>query len=82
MQCSPPKDTDAYIHRSGRTGRAGRSGISVLFYSPRQESDLIQVERRAVSYFILCISFYFFVIKLKFVYKDKHNSLICIKPIN
>ncbi|XP_014770272.1 nucleolar RNA helicase 2 isoform X1 [Octopus bimaculoides] len=47
VQCSPPKDTDAYIHRSGRTGRAGRSGISVLFYSPRQESDLMQVERRA-----------------------------------
>lgn len=47
VQCSPPKDVDSYIHRSGRTGRAGRAGTSVLFYSPRQEQDLMWVERKA-----------------------------------
>lgn len=24
LQCEPPRDVEAYIHRSGRTGRAGR----------------------------------------------------------
>jgi ATP-dependent RNA helicase DDX21 len=47
VQCEPPKDVEAYIHRSGRTGRAGRTGICICFYQPREENMLKQVERRA-----------------------------------
>ncbi|PWS21467.1 RNA helicase, partial [Enterococcus faecium] len=32
VQCSPPKDVESYIHRSGRTGRAGRTGVCICFY--------------------------------------------------
>ncbi|XP_046359627.1 nucleolar RNA helicase 2-like [Haliotis rufescens] len=47
IQCSPPKDTDSYIHRSGRTGRAGRSGACVCFYKPQEENSLMWVEKQA-----------------------------------
>ena len=47
VQCEPPKDVEAYIHRSGRTGRAGRNGTCVVFYKPTQESLLKVVERKA-----------------------------------
>ncbi|XP_071128984.1 nucleolar RNA helicase 2-like [Mytilus edulis] len=47
IQCSPPKDVESYIHRSGRTGRAGRSGICLCFYKPQEEYDIQTVERRA-----------------------------------
>ncbi|XP_032229762.2 nucleolar RNA helicase 2 [Nematostella vectensis] len=47
VQCEPPKDVDAYIHRSGRTGRAGREGICIVFYKPQQEGLLQPVERKA-----------------------------------
>ncbi|XP_065892594.1 nucleolar RNA helicase 2-like isoform X2 [Dysidea avara] len=47
VQCEPPKDLDAYIHRSGRTGRAGRNGICVMFYKPNQEYLIRSVENRA-----------------------------------
>ncbi|XP_064398573.1 nucleolar RNA helicase 2-like isoform X2 [Halichondria panicea] len=47
VQCEPPKDVDAYIHRSGRTGRAGRTGVCLLFYKPQQEHLVKQVERIA-----------------------------------
>ena len=47
IQCQPPKDLEAYIHRAGRTGRAGRCGTSVVFYKPNQESLLKLVERKA-----------------------------------
>ncbi|XP_031556545.1 nucleolar RNA helicase 2-like [Actinia tenebrosa] len=47
VQCEPPKDVDAYIHRSGRTGRAHREGICIVFYKPQQESLLQHVERKA-----------------------------------
>ena len=33
IQLEPPKDTESYIHRSGRTARAGKSGICVTFYN-------------------------------------------------
>jgi len=35
IQLSPPKDTDTYVHRSGRTGRAGKLGKCVTFYTGR-----------------------------------------------
>ncbi|KAJ8552750.1 hypothetical protein K7X08_020143 [Anisodus acutangulus] len=28
IQCEPPRDVEAYIHRSGRTGRAGNTGVA------------------------------------------------------
>eukprot|EP00118_Oscarella_pearsei_P001521 m.7671 g.7671 ORF g.7671 m.7671 type:complete len:620 (+) comp19359_c0_seq1:87-1946(+) len=52
IQCQPPKDVDAYIHRAGRTGRAGRDGTCVIFYLPHQEQLLKFVERRAGVTFI------------------------------
>ena len=44
IQLSPPKEIDAYIHRSGRTGRAGKSGVCITFYSGRQESLVQRIE--------------------------------------
>ena len=35
IQLSPPKDTDTYVHRSGRTGRAGKSGTCITLYTYR-----------------------------------------------
>jgi len=32
-----PYDSEAYIHRIGRTGRAGRSGEAILFVVPREQ---------------------------------------------
>lgn len=40
-----PFDTEAYIHRIGRTGRAGRSGKAILFLTPRERSMLKSIER-------------------------------------
>ncbi|KFM02534.1 Nucleolar RNA helicase 2, partial [Aptenodytes forsteri] len=47
IQCSPPKDVDSYIHRSGRTGRAGRTGICICLFQRREEDLLKQVEHKA-----------------------------------
>ncbi|XP_033839686.1 nucleolar RNA helicase 2 [Periophthalmus magnuspinnatus] len=51
VQCSPPKDVESYIHRSGRTGRAGRTGVCICFYQRREEDQLRYVENKA------CITF-------------------------
>lgn len=40
-----PHDTEAYVHRIGRTGRAGRSGNALLFVSPRERHLLKAIER-------------------------------------
>lgn len=40
-----PHDTEAYIHRIGRTGRAGRTGEAVLFVENRQRRLLQNIER-------------------------------------
>ena len=40
-----PEDTEAYIHRIGRTGRAGRSGEAILFVENRQRRLLENIER-------------------------------------
>ncbi|MBZ0113126.1 MAG: DEAD/DEAH box helicase [Thermoanaerobaculia bacterium] len=40
-----PYDTEAYIHRVGRTGRAGRTGEAILFVSPRERRMLLSIER-------------------------------------
>ncbi|WP_370980185.1 DEAD/DEAH box helicase [Agaribacterium sp. ZY112] len=40
-----PYDTEAYVHRIGRTGRAGRSGDAILFVMRRETRMLRQIER-------------------------------------
>jgi len=40
-----PYDTEAYIHRIGRTGRAGRTGDAILFVAPRERRMLAAIER-------------------------------------
>ncbi|MBF0586748.1 DEAD/DEAH box helicase [Prosthecochloris sp. N3] len=40
-----PTDTEAYVHRIGRTGRAGRTGDAILFVTPREKSMLRTIER-------------------------------------
>jgi ATP-dependent RNA helicase DeaD len=39
-----PYDTEAYIHRIGRTGRAGRQGDAILFVAPRERRMLKAIE--------------------------------------
>ncbi len=40
-----PTDTEAYVHRIGRTGRAGRSGEAITFVTPRERHQLRAIER-------------------------------------
>ncbi len=40
-----PHDTEAYVHRIGRTGRAGRKGAAILFVAPREMRMLRAIER-------------------------------------
>jgi ATP-dependent RNA helicase DeaD len=40
-----PYDTEAYIHRIGRTGRAGRKGTAILFVAPRERRMLRAIEQ-------------------------------------
>lgn len=44
IQLEPPKDTESYIHRSGRTARAGKSGICITFFNRRNEEFLHRIE--------------------------------------
>ena len=40
-----PYDTEAYVHRIGRTGRAGREGDAILFVAPREKRLLHAIEK-------------------------------------
>ena len=40
-----PYDTEAYVHRIGRTGRAGREGKAILFVAPRERRMLAAIEQ-------------------------------------
>ena len=40
-----PYDTEAYVHRIGRTGRAGRKGTAILFVAPRERRMLYSIEK-------------------------------------
>ncbi len=40
-----PYDTEAYVHRIGRTGRAGREGDAILFVAPRERRMLGAIEK-------------------------------------
>ncbi|KAH9611709.1 hypothetical protein KSS87_013007 [Heliosperma pusillum] len=46
IQCEPPRDVEAYIHRSGRTGRAGNTGVAVLLFDPKK-SGVNKIERES-----------------------------------
>ena len=40
-----PYDTEAYVHRIGRTGRAGRTGDAILFVTQRERRLLGSIEK-------------------------------------
>lgn len=40
-----PRETEAYVHRVGRTGRAGRDGVALTFFGPRERFRLGQIEK-------------------------------------
>ena len=40
-----PNETEAYVHRIGRTGRAGRTGEAILFVTPREQHWLRRIEQ-------------------------------------
>jgi len=40
-----PYDTEAYVHRIGRTGRAGRKGKAILFVTPKENRMLRSIEK-------------------------------------
>jgi ATP-dependent RNA helicase DeaD len=40
-----PNETEAYIHRIGRTGRAGETGEAILFVTPREQHWLRRIEQ-------------------------------------
>lgn len=41
-----PFDTDAYVHRIGRTGRAGRKGMAVTLVTPREYYGLRRIQSK------------------------------------
>ncbi|KAM0945440.1 putative RNA helicase [Dioscorea sansibarensis] len=47
IQCEPPRDVEAYIHRSGRTGRAGNTGVAILLYEPKFKHSITRIERES-----------------------------------
>ena len=40
-----PYDTEAYVHRIGRTGRAGEEGDAIMFVAPRERRLLHAIEK-------------------------------------
>jgi ATP-dependent RNA helicase DeaD len=40
-----PTSPDTYVHRIGRTGRVGRWGRAITFVEPRQQRELVAIER-------------------------------------
>jgi ATP-dependent RNA helicase DDX21 len=47
IQIEPPKETETYIHRSGRTARAGASGKCITFYTMKQKPLVQMIEKKA-----------------------------------
>ena len=47
IQIEPPKETETYIHRSGRTARAGASGTCITFYTGKTKMLVEQIESQA-----------------------------------
>eukprot|EP01116_Phalansterium_solitarium_P006071 TRINITY_DN18387_c0_g1_i1.p1 TRINITY_DN18387_c0_g1~~TRINITY_DN18387_c0_g1_i1.p1 ORF type:complete len:706 (+),score=244.14 TRINITY_DN18387_c0_g1_i1:73-2190(+) len=48
IQCQPPRESESFTHRSGRTGRAGREGVCITFFTSAQ-SGMIRALERAVG---------------------------------
>ena len=46
IQYEPPEDSEAYIHRAGRTGRAGASGTAITLVNALERSDLMRIGHR------------------------------------
>ncbi|MGB5156092.1 DEAD/DEAH box helicase [Desulfobacterium sp. N47] len=44
---SLPHDTEAYVHRIGRTGRAGNVGTAITFITPSEYKGLMFIQRNA-----------------------------------
>lgn len=44
-----PYDTEAYVHRIGRTGRAGRKGEAILFITPGKEECSVPLKGGSVG---------------------------------
>lgn len=51
VQYHLPHDTEAYIHRSGRTGRAGRKGTALVLYTDREMRSLRGLEHATGVHF-------------------------------
>lgn len=47
IQIEPPKETETYIHRSGRTARAGANGTAITFYTSKTKILIEQIESQA-----------------------------------
>jgi len=47
---SLPQNSDAYVHRIGRTGRAGKGGTAITFITPSEERKLLFIERQTRSH--------------------------------
>lgn len=47
VQVEPPKDTETYIHRAGRTARAGKTGTCITFWTMKQKMELTRIQRAA-----------------------------------
>lgn len=47
VQIEPPKDTETYIHRSGRTARAGAKGTCITFYTDKNQYLIEQIQTQA-----------------------------------
>lgn len=45
IQVEPPRQTEIYIHRAGRTGRAGKQGTSVVLVEKRQADRVRSIEQ-------------------------------------
>lgn len=45
-----PKELDFFIHRVGRTGRNGLNGTSVTFYTPSDDTSVIQLEKKGIVF--------------------------------
>ncbi|WP_185864336.1 DEAD/DEAH box helicase [Blattabacterium cuenoti] len=48
---SIPKESEIYVHRSGRTGRAGNQGISICIIQPKEGKNLKEFEKKIGNYF-------------------------------
>ena len=45
IQYEPPEDSEAYIHRAGRTGRAGGSGTAITLVNTVERPDLLRIAK-------------------------------------